>query len=151
MKNIFLVIMTLLGVIIGCKSDDNSIQFPDPIYTGNIFGLWKLEKSVRDSDNHNQNLDYCELQNTLEFRENGKAINQTHYLGTDGSCHQADSSIYNYFLESNILKLVNELNNDVFEEEILELSEVKLVIRVNHRYSGPLSHETYTVTYKRVE
>lgn len=148
MKRLFLVVSMVL-IFVGCNSDDSSTNNSE--MTSSIIGEWKKEKSVRDSDNHDQNLDYCELQNTVEFTEDGYAIHQNYYLGAGGDCYEQDPSTYSYSVNGNILTLIYELHNDVFEEEILKLTETTLIIRVNRRYSGPISEETYTVTYTRVE
>lgn len=136
MKQFFLVAFAATALI-SCSGDDSS----SPVQNNSIIGTWKLEASSLNDQNFT--LSNCQLQNTVEFTENGR-VEFTYYLGSN-SCHVDAVETGNWIKNNNNIKITwdeSDTGAEVYSLNVTELSGNTLKWKTNISGEGELK-ETY--------
>ena len=131
-----LPIITLL--FFSCSNNDDT---NDSKINGEIYGKWKISSSIYNGQT--ENLDACELLETLEFFENNKLdIDEYDIVGNNTDCTPVGSSdLINYSKSNDILTWTNPAGGFSGGEFTLkfyirELTEQKLKLELFYELDG---------------
>lgn len=122
-------------VLMGCsKSDDNEGD------SNSLVGTWKL--TAEKVDGVNQNLDTCDLKNTLIFT--ATTINTIEYMGQN--CTETFEMNGTYTVNSNILNMSFTVGGIIMEKsvEIVSLNSTTLVTKDVDPDDGEITLDTFT-------
>ena len=145
MKNIFLPIVSLLLLIISCRSDNEQTVTPNK-----IIGKWSFVKTVvksgKDSGKilNTEEFTDCHKKSTLDFTAD--KFTEILYDLTGTTCKLTSNETSNYTIDSN-----NNLNFDGESSKIVSLTASELILQDNngYDYDGDGTKDLFQLNLKR--
>lgn len=135
---LFLTLSISALLLFSCSNNDNS---NDSNTSGKIYGKWKISSSIYNGQT--ENLNACELLETLEFFENNKLdINEYDIIGNSTYCTLVGSNnLINYTKTNEVLTWTNPTGGYSGGEFTLkfyirELTEQKLKLELFYELDG---------------
>ncbi len=124
--------MIIFITVLSCSSDDGN--------NSKLIGKWEFDKTIENGVEYDDAaLPGCD-RNYFELKDSGIKL-EIHHTGFPEAC-SFDTYTNNYFLENNIIKIINSPES-TFEMKILLLTSTTLKVSI---YDGEMIK-----TFKRIE